>query len=710
MFRSAVCVALLLLSDGLPAQTTLQVGAAVVDVTPATLPVIVNGGMTARTTDQITTRLKARAIAVADASTTIVIVVVDSCMMPRPLLDDAKQLASRRTGIPTDHMLISATHTHTAGSCMGALGTPADENYVPFLTEKLADTIVQAAGRMQAAEVGFARVDANAFTALRRWIHRPDRVDEDPFGNLTVRANMHSARDLDKVVGPSGPEDPELSLIAFQTPDGQPLAVLANFSMHYFSGEQGLSADYFGHFCQGLQNRLAPGTDFVAIMSHGCSGDIWRRDYAQPQSWDDFPDIRAFASGLVTKAAAAFQTIEFQDAASGVAMVEQRLTLRYRQPDVQRLEWAQRVVEGFAGRLPKTRPEIYAAEQLILHKRQETEVVTQAVRIGDVAIATTPNETYAVTGLKIKAASPLPDTMVIELANGGDGYIPPPEQHLWGGYNTWAARSAGLEVTAEPKIVQSCVSLLEQVSGQPRRGFQQPRGPAADAIDRLQPTAWFRLDDPHGPRAVDSSGHNQDAIYESEVTYFLPGPHSQAFSNADVNRCAMFAGGRLCCRLPHSEDWSASLWCWNGMPEDVRETSGWLLSQGPDFGLPALSEHLGVVGQGDAAGRLVWQQGDGDSVMQTGTTPLARWTWNHVAIVRAGGDVAVYLNGVREISVTGVTSTAAFPDLFVGGRCDGNSNWQGRLDEVCLFDRPLTQAEIRRLALLPPGTPSSQRP
>ena len=128
VFRSAVCVALLLLSDGLPAQTTLQVGAAVVDVTPATLPVIVNGGMTARTTDQITTRLKARAIAVADASTTIVIVVVDSCMMPRPLLDDAKQLASRRTGIPTDHMLISATHTHTAGSCMGALGTPADEN------------------------------------------------------------------------------------------------------------------------------------------------------------------------------------------------------------------------------------------------------------------------------------------------------------------------------------------------------------------------------------------------------------------------------------------------------------------------------------------------------------------------------------------------------------------------------------------------------
>ena len=47
--------------------------------------------------------------------------------------------------------------------------------------------------------------------------------------------------------------------------------------------------------------------------------------------------------------------------------------------------------------------------------------------------------------------------MVIELANGGDGYIPPPEMHAWGGYNTWAARSAGLEVMAEPKITQAAI-------------------------------------------------------------------------------------------------------------------------------------------------------------------------------------------------------------------------------------------------------------
>ena len=116
-------------------------------------------------------------------------------------------------------------------------------------------------------------------------------------------------------------------------------------------------------------------------------------------------------------------------------------------------------------RLPRNQEEIYAREQIFLHERQQTEVVTQALRIGDIAIATTPTETYAITGLKIKAHSPLEKTMVIELANGGDGYIPPPEQYVLGGYNTWPARSAGLEIQAEPRIVENLLQLTEQLAG-----------------------------------------------------------------------------------------------------------------------------------------------------------------------------------------------------------------------------------------------------
>jgi hypothetical protein len=76
---------------------------------------------------------------------------------------------------------------------------------------------------------------------------------------------------------------------------------------------------------------------------------------------------------------------------------------------------------------------------------------------------------FAITGLKLKAQSPLMPMMNLELANGAEGYIPPPEQHYLGGYTTWPARTAGLEISAEPRIVEALLGLLEQVAGGAKR-------------------------------------------------------------------------------------------------------------------------------------------------------------------------------------------------------------------------------------------------
>jgi hypothetical protein len=37
-------------------------------------------------------------------------------------------------------------------------------------------------------------------------------------------------------------------------------------------------------------------------------------------------------------------------------------------------------------------------------------------------------------------------------------------------------------------------------------------------------------------------------------------------------------------------------------------------------------------------------------------------------------------------------------DLFMGGRNDNQSNWEGRLDEVAFFDRPLSAEEVATLS------------
>jgi hypothetical protein len=291
--------------------------------------------------------------------------------------------------------------------------------------------------------------------------------------------------------------------------------------------------------------------------------------------------------------------------------------------------------------------------------------------------------------------------MVIELANGGDGYIPPPEQLLLGGYNTWPARSAGLEVQAEPKITAAALGLLEKVAGRPRRVFQQTCGPACKALHHAKPVAYWRMDEMAGPLAVDSSGHNRDAFYEPAVAFFLEGPQSSAFCGpGETNRAAHFAGGRLRSRVASlGEKYSVSLWLWNGMPADGREVAGWMFSRGHDHGLGPNGDHLGIGGTASDAGKLIFLHGnDGEGAKPVaGRTEIERWTWYHVVFVRDGGRVRVHLNGNAQPEID-TESPAGLPEgfdrLFFGGRCDNDSNWEGRLDEIAVFDRALSPAEI----------------
>jgi len=700
----SLLLALLAPSLSLPLHAAdFQAGAVVIDVTPDELPVFINGGMLGRSADTVNTRIHARAIALSDGNEQAVIVVVDSCMMGRPLLDEAKALASERTGIPQDHILISATHAHSVPASMGCLGTEPDPKYVPFLRTKLVEAVTAALDNLEPAQVGFGKTNAAEFTALRRWIRRPDRIAEDPFGNMTVRANMHAGRNWDDVTGESGPEDPDLTLISIQARDGRPIAVLGNFSMHYF-GDKAIGADYFGLFSEGLRERIAADVPegkpaFVGIMSHGCSGDIYRNDYKLTADERPKPTMEEYADGLLDKAMTALAEVEYQ-ADADIAMDERRMTLKYRVPNKQMLEWAQRVVDEMNGQPPKNKTEVYAREQLILHERQETEIVMQGLRIGDIGIATTPNETYAITGLKIKAASPLKHTMVIELANGGDGYIPPPEQHVFGGYNTWPARSAGLELYAEPKITEACINLLENVSDKPRTPWILMDGPAASAVLQTEPYAYWRLNEFAGPHALDATGQGHDAIYEREVTYYLEGPESDAFcGKEDVNRAAHFAGGRLRANIEDIGDsYSVSLWLWNGMPNDGREMSGWLFSRGPDFGLSSASEHLGIGGTAAHTGKLVFQPGNDPAEAIAGRTEIPRWEWQHLVLVRDGKLVRVYLNGKLELEANAPNPAPdGLDQFFFGGRSDNESNWEGRLDEIAFYPRALSEEEVAKL-------------
>src|SRR4051812_50021938 len=88
----------------------LRAGASAIDITPTQFPIIVNGMFEERIATKALDPIFAKCIVLDDGQTKIALVVVDSCMLPRALLADAKNMAAKSTGIPTDRMMISATH------------------------------------------------------------------------------------------------------------------------------------------------------------------------------------------------------------------------------------------------------------------------------------------------------------------------------------------------------------------------------------------------------------------------------------------------------------------------------------------------------------------------------------------------------------------------------------------------------------------------
>ncbi|HEY4261440.1 MAG TPA: hypothetical protein VGM98_14830, partial [Schlesneria sp.] len=112
---------------------SLQAGAVAQDITPLEFPISVNGNMADVQATAAHDRLHARCLVLANGETSLAIVVCDSCMIPRELIDAARQQASAKTGIPAANILISATHAHSCPTVTGVFQSDPDQKYSQFL-------------------------------------------------------------------------------------------------------------------------------------------------------------------------------------------------------------------------------------------------------------------------------------------------------------------------------------------------------------------------------------------------------------------------------------------------------------------------------------------------------------------------------------------------------------------------------------------------
>jgi hypothetical protein len=461
------------------APAPLRAGAFAQDITPlpTQLPTPINGGMRGAFSRTVTDPMHARSFALQSGATTLVFCIVDACMIPRELCESAKAIASRATGIPASHLLISATHSHSCATLTPVFQSNADPIYLANLPTRIAESIIRAHANLEPAEIAFGHAANPDQVFNRRWLVQPGDSYENPFDLTTDRAWMNPGYKNPKVTAPAGPVDPAVSLLAARaSSDGRPLAVLANYSLHYVGGLPAISADYFAAFARELTTRLSA-TDtryagkpaFVGLMSNGTSGDINNVNYAAPAPPKRAPgeQIAAVARSVADTAFAAYTRLAWQSAAP-LATAERDLTLAVRKPTPAELTRAQHLVattKRDADGQFSDRKAIYALESLALADFPATvPVKLQVHRIGALTVAAIPCEVFVEIGLDLKATQPLAEHFTISLANGYNGYLPTPAHHALGGYETWRARSSYLEVDASTKITATLRDLLSAVA------------------------------------------------------------------------------------------------------------------------------------------------------------------------------------------------------------------------------------------------------
>jgi len=449
----------------------LKAGAAAADITPKEFPMNMPGGFNANPATTAHDPLNARALVLDDGKTQVVWVVIDNLGVPKKVVAEAKELAAKATGIPVEHMLVSGTHTHSGVN-------PADEPsasdakavaYRQVMLEGISQAIIRAHASLRPAAVGAAARPLTHEVFNRRWYLKPGKMPPNPFGEYD-QVKMNPGTSPDVLDRPAGPTDPDISVLSVVDAKRKPLALFANYSLHYVGGTPAgqVSADYYGEFARLMPSRLGAGEGFVAAMSNGTSGDINNVPFLvgrPPRA--PFEQIRIVAGEAADVAWQAVRDIP-KHQNNVVLGVRQRLvTLKYRKPTKEQLLYAQAILaikdkEAIA-RLPRLAQD-YAARTLSAANRPEetVDVILQTIRVGDAVLCAVPFETFAETGLELKQKSPFGRTIVIGIANGKHGYLPTPRHHELGGYETWLGTNQ-VQKDASEIVVRNLVEMMGEM-------------------------------------------------------------------------------------------------------------------------------------------------------------------------------------------------------------------------------------------------------
>jgi len=433
------CIILFGLCSNLVFAGGLNIGVAAVKITPP-LGAPMAGYYYVRGAEGVHDDLYAKTLVVEKDGTRIAIVSCDLIEISAELAAEIRLLAEASAGIPANHIMISATHSHTGPvilSPANMYGT--DEkvrdllaDYMKELPGLVAESIIQANDGIQPARLSFGRGYEETISFNRRFFMTDGTVGWNP-GKLNP-----------KIIKPAGPIDPEVGILYAESAEGKPLSTYVNFALHLdITGGLEISAD----MPYTLSNILCglKGEEMVTLFGQGCCGNINHINVksGEPQKGHDEAErIGTVLAGEVIKTYTLLEPLEVDVIRARSEIVELPLA-PFSEDD---LAHAREITQKFGEQNAAPFMEMVNAFKIVdvaERKGKPIEAEVQVFTLGDdFALVSLPGEVFVELGIYIKERSPFPGTMVLELTNGSVDYIPDRKAFVEGNYEAVSARCA----------------------------------------------------------------------------------------------------------------------------------------------------------------------------------------------------------------------------------------------------------------------------
>ncbi|HEY7120736.1 MAG TPA: hypothetical protein VH475_29395 [Tepidisphaeraceae bacterium] len=452
-----------------PSPPPLQVGLATREITPP-LGYRMAGYFYERRATAVHDPLCAKAVVFRQGNTRFALALCDLCQTASEVVEQARALASEKTGIPPDHIAVASTHTHTGPDYFGPLADhlhalaivanqgadPAQTmDYPSVLATRIAEAIIaadrDADHRESAARLTAGSAPQPSVAFNRRYVMKDGTVAWNP------------GKKNPNIVRPAGPIEPDVSFLTITRNSGAPDAILTNFPLHPDTiGGTEFSAD-FPHYIESTLRERLGAPNLIGLFAQGTSGNINHVDVStdRPQSGQAESERIGAAIGQCVADAlpGATPTVD-----ANLRIATTRIDLPLQQYTPEEVASARALFATIQERKLPFLVGVKATKIVKIYDRYHGQPIwarVQAVRLADdTAIVLLPSELFVEFGLAIKRQSPFAHTFVIELANDSFGYVPTMHGFKEGAYEP---TNATVRPGAGERLTEAAVQLLGQL-------------------------------------------------------------------------------------------------------------------------------------------------------------------------------------------------------------------------------------------------------